>query len=63
VLEHVTVPCDLNVLLYQLLVCTLLQLVAHHDIDDSRRDRDGRGDSDRGCDRKPQPEGHGSRST
>ena len=44
-------------------VDVVAQLAAHHDIDDARRDRHRRRDRERGCESKPRPERHGSRST
>ena len=63
VIEEATVAQHLLVLLHELLVDARPQLVAHHDVDHGRRDRNGRSDGERCRERKPQAERHGSRST
>ena len=54
---------DLSHLLLELLVNARAQVVAHDDVDDGGCDRNGRRHCDRRCDRKTQPERHGSRRT
>jgi len=63
VVQEPTVVQHLLVLLLELLVDARSQLVAHDDVDDRGRDRDGHGDGERGRQRESKAERHGSRRT